>query len=221
MPEPRRARRPHQARTGHAGAALDTGSGRGAELRSAIEAAGYYPEAVTEGVEAALGGEQVVDFLVHHEPTFDHDEVRRHVTVVVLTSTRLVVAHTDEHPPDEMLPSPYTATTTEAVAVTAVRSVVVQRMVSHPAPDAGHTAGGLPSEAVLTVAWGAIRRVDLEPAQCSDPDCEADHGYAGTVTADDFSIRVSAAADGTDAVERLLSFARTLSQSTTQSTTQS
>ena len=71
------------------------------------------------------------------------------------------------------------------------------------------------------MAWGAIRRVDLEPAQCSDPDCEADHGYAGTVTADDFSIRVSAAADGTDAVERLLSFARTLSQSTTQSTTQS
>ncbi len=187
------------------------------DLLAGIEVAGYHPEAVTDGVASALADESVLDFLVHHEPTFDHDEVRRHVTVVVLTPSRLVVAHTDEHPPDEMLPSPYTATTTEAVAVTAVRSVVVQRMVSHPAPDTGHTAGRLPSEAVLTVAWGAIRRVDLEPAQCSDPDCEADHGYSGTVTADDFSIRVSAAADGTDAVERLLSFARTLSESTTQS----
>jgi len=182
-------------------------------LRAAIDAAGYYPEAVAEGVEAAVADEQVVQHLVHHEPTFDHDEVRRHVTVVVLTPTRLVVAHTDEHPPDDLLPAPYTATTTESVTLASVRSVVVQRMVAHPAPDAGHTGGGLPSEAVLTVAWGAIRRIDMEPAQCADPDCEADHGYAGTLTADDFSIRVSAAADGADAVQRLLDFARVLSES--------
>ncbi len=184
------------------------------ELRTAIEAAGYYPEAVAEGGEAAVAGEHVVEHLVHHEPTFDHDEVRRHVTVVVLTPTRIVVAHTDEHPPDDLLPAPYTATTTESVALSSVRSVVVQRMVAHPAPDAGQTGGGLPSEAVLTVAWGAVRRVDMEPAQCADPECEADHGYAGTLTADDFSMRVSAAADGADAVQRLLAFARTLSDST-------
>ncbi len=191
-------------------------------MRAAIEAAGYYPEAVAEGVEAAVAGERVVDFLVHHEPTFDHDEVRRHVTVVALTAGRLVVAHTDEHPPDDLLPQPYTATTTESVPVSAVRSVVVQRMVAHAAPDPGGTGAALPgepsgeppSEAVLTVAWGAVRRVDVEPAQCSDPECEADHGYAGSVSADDFSLRVSAAADGGQAVERLLDFARTLSEST-------
>ncbi len=220
MPDGRRVRRPHDPRAPRPAAATavpDATSGpfdRALDLRTAIEAAGYYPEAVSEGVEAALVGERVVEFLVHHEPTFDHDEVRRHVTVVVLTPTRLVVAHTDEHPPDDLLPSPYTATTTEAVTLPAVRSVVVQRMVAHPEPDAGRTAGGLPSEAVLTVAWGAVRRVDMEPAQCADPECEADHGYSGTLSADDFSIRVSAAADGSDAVERLLAFAGALSEST-------
>lgn len=215
MPDRRHTRHPHEPReTRPAAPAADERNDKAAELREAIEAVGYYPDAVAEGVETAVAGERLVDFLVHHEPTFDHDEVRRHVTVVALTPTRLVVAHTDEHPPDDLLPSPYTATTTEAVAVSAVRSVVVQRMVAHPAPDSGRTGGGLPSEAVLTVAWGAIRRVDMEPAQCADPECEADHGYSGSLTADDFSLRVSAAADGAQAVESVLEFARTLSEST-------
>jgi len=216
MADARGVRRPHEAQQPRPTAAGEPSVDRAAELCSAIEAAGYYPEAVAEGVDAAVARERVVEYLVHHEPTFDHDEVRRHVTVVVLTPSRIVVAHTDEHPPDDLLPSPYTSTTTESVALGSVRSVVVQRMVAHPAPDAGHTGGGLPSEAVLTVAWGAIRRLDMEPAQCADPECEADHGYTGTLTADDFSIRVSAAADGTDAVQRLLAFARALSESTTR-----
>ena len=182
-----------------------------ADLQAAIQAAGYHPEAVTEGVEAALVSERVVDFFVHHEPTFDHDEVRRHVTVVALTPSRLILAHTDEHPPDDLLPSPYTSTTTETVALSAVKSVVVQRMVVQPVEGSSAPAGGQPSEAVLTVAWGAIRRIDTEPAQCPDPECEADHGYTGTLTADDFSLRVSAAADGADAVARVLRFARRLS----------
>ena len=189
---------------------------RASELYADIESAGYHPEAVSEGVAAAVVDEPVVDFLVHHEPTFDHDEIRRHVTVVVLTPTRLVVAHTDEHPPDDLLPEPYTATTSEAIGLDAVTSVVVNRMVaqqaqSRPGRRAGQR-GPRPSEAVLTVAWGAIRRLDLEPATCADPECEADHGYTGTVTTDDFSLRVSAAADGADAVERVLDFARALSQ---------
>ena len=191
-------------------------SDRTSELYAHIESAGYHPEAVSDGVAAAVVDERVVDFLVHHEPTFDHDEIRRHVTVVVLTPTRLVVAHTDEHPPDDLLPEPYTATTSEAVGLDAVRSVVVNRMAAQQThrPRGRRTGGPLPSEAVLTVAWGAIRHVDLEPAACTDPDCEADHGYTGTVTADDFSLRVSAAADGAETVQRVLEFARTLSQAT-------
>jgi len=191
-------------------ATLTAMADRTSELYTEIESAGYHPEAVSDGVAAAVVDEPVVDFLVHHEPTFDHDEVRRHVTVVVLTPTRLVVGHTDEHPPDDLLPEPYTSTTSESVGLDAVTSVVVNRMVAQQAPSRAGVAR--PREAVLTVAWGAVRHMDLEPAACADPECEADHGYTGTLTTDDFSLRVSAAADGADAVERVLDFARALSQ---------
>ena len=59
-----------------------------------------------------------------------------------------------------------------------------------------------------------IGRVDLEPAGCADPQCEADHGYTGTLAGDDFSLRVSTAADGPEAVQGLLAFAASLSART-------
>ncbi len=186
------------------------------DLRVAIEKSGYYPDVVADAVRSAVASEQVVSYLVHHEPTIDErDEVRRHVTVLVLTPSRLILAHTDEHPPDDMLPAPYTSSSTEAVTLSAVRSVVVNRMVANPASFAGG-AGGVPvaDEAVLTIGWGAVARVDLEPAGCSDPDCEADHGYTGMLSADDFSLRVSAAAEGPEAVASLLGFADALSAHT-------
>jgi hypothetical protein len=67
---------------------------------------------------------------------------------------------------------------------------------------------------VLTVGWGAVRRVDLEPATCGDPDCVADHGYSGTLAAEDFALRISSSADGPEAVAALLDFARSLSAAT-------
>ena len=51
------------------------------DLRKAIDRTGYYPEVVADGVFSAVAGEEVVSFFVHHEPTFDRDEVRRHLTV--------------------------------------------------------------------------------------------------------------------------------------------
>ncbi len=182
---------------------------RTAELRDAIDRTGYYPEVVGDGVSSAVAGEQVVSFFLHHEPTFDRDEVRRHLTVVVLTPTRLVLAHTDEHAGDDLLPEPYTSTSTEAIALSAVKSVVVTRMTANPS-----TGTRPPAEAVMTIGWGGVSRVDLEPAGCSDPQCEADHGYTGVLASDDFSLRVSAAADGSDAVAGLLSFAESLSART-------
>jgi hypothetical protein len=179
------------------------------ELREAIEHTGYYPEVVRDGVHAAVAGEEVVSFYVHHEPTFERDEVRRHLTVVVLTPSRLILAHTDEHAPDDMLPEPYTSTSTEAITLSSVRSVVVTRMTANPTDGPSR-----PAEAVMTVGWGGVSRIDLEPAGCSDPQCDADHGYTGVFASDDFSLRVSAAADGGDAVGGLLFFAESLSART-------
>ena len=189
---------------------------RSPDLRAAIEKSGYYPDVVSDAVNAAVAGESVEAFLVHHEPTIDErDEVRRHVTVVVLTPSRFLVAHTDEHAPDDLLPAPYTSSSTEAIKLSSVRSVVVNRMVANPESYAGRpiSAPGA-NEVVVTIGWGGVGRIDLEPAGCADPDCEADHGYTGVLAADDFSIRVSAAADGPEAVASLLSFAEALSART-------
>jgi hypothetical protein len=172
-----------------------------------ISRSGYYPEIVAEGLRDALAEESVLAYVLHHEPTFDRDEIRRHMTVLALTTSRVVLVHTDEHPPDDLLPNPYTSTTSEAVPVAQVRSVVVSRMVSASSKKL--------EEVVLTVGWGAVSRIDIEPAACDDPECEADHGYTGNLTGDDFSLRLSSAADGGAAVRRLLDFARTLSAATT------
>jgi hypothetical protein len=187
----------------------DTGIHEG--LRRAIQQAGYYPALVSDTLGTALAGEPVQSYIVHHEPHFDRDEIRRHVSVLVLTPTRLIVGHTDEYPSDESHPLPYATTSTEAVPLDRVSSVVVSRTVTSPA---SYNSGDPAREVVLTVGWGAMSRVDLEPAGCGDPDCEADHGYTGSLTSDDFSLRVSEAADGGRRVEDMLDFARTLSAAT-------
>src|SRR5262245_44432978 len=188
-------------------------SDQASALRGAIDRVGYYPTVVAQAVDAAVAGESVTSFVIHHEPTFDQDEVRRHVTVLVLTPTRSTVAHTDEHPPDDLLPHPYASTTTEAVPVAEIGSVSVTRMVANPA-SAGTSSDATVTEAVLTVGWGAVRRLDLEPATCGDPDCTADHGYTGAMSAEDFALRISSSADGPEAVDAVLDFAAALSAAT-------
>jgi hypothetical protein len=187
------------------------------QMRAAIDRVGYYPAVVADAVEAAVAGETVLSFVIHHEPTFDQDEVRRHVTVLALTPSRLIVAHTDEHPPDDLLPEPYASTSTEAVPISSLGSVAVTRMVANPAKESRRRTTPPVSEAVLTVGWGAVRRVDLEPATCGDPDCVADHGYSGMLSAEDFALRISSSADGPEAVDALLDFAQALSAATTAS----
>jgi Family of unknown function (DUF5998) len=189
-------------------------SDQAARLRDAIDRVGYYPTVVADAVDAAIAGESVVSYVIHHEPTFDQDEVRRHVTVLVLTQSRLIVAHTDEHPPDDLLPEPYASTSTEAVPLSQVGSVAVSRMVANPASVSPPQRDVAVTEAVLTVGWGAVRRLDLEPATCGDPECVADHGYTGMMAAEDFALRISSSADGSEAVEALLEFSRALSAAT-------
>jgi Family of unknown function (DUF5998) len=73
--------------------------------------------------------------------------------------------------------------------------------------------GSLGREITLTLGWGAVNRVDLLPATCGDPDCEADHGYEGSISSDDISLRISADAEGEAALQQALAFARELSAS--------
>ncbi len=185
-------------------------------MHADIERSGYYPALVADTLDTALAAEPVLAYVVHHEATFDHDELHRHITVLALTPTRLVVGHTDEHPADETSATAYATSSTEAVRLERIDSVVVTRVTSNPAD---HRAGAPVRECVLTIGWGAVSRIDLEPAGCADPNCEADHGYTGTASNDDLSLRVSEAADGAEVVRQALDFAGALSQATAQRTT--
>ena len=179
-------------------------------LRAAIEHSGYYPGLVSDAVASALGSEPVTAYIVHHDAIFDPGmEVRRHMTVLALTPTRLVYSHTDEHPAEDSDSRPRAETSTEAIRFAKISSVAVSRVV--PDPAAYVPGVTVPSEVMLTIGWNVLSHLEIEPAHCGDENCEADHGYLGTITADDVSLRVSQAADGEDAVRQLLAFARALS----------
>jgi hypothetical protein len=190
-------------------------------LTKDIERAGYYPALVADVVESAVAGDEVVSHLVHQETTFDHDTVRRHITVLALTPTRLVVVHADDYTaehdhgePEDAASMATTASmatataTSECVPLSAVRGVMLTHVVASPAT---YAPGSLGRELTLTLGWGAVSRVDMIPATCGDPNCEADHGYEGTVTSDDIGLRISADADGEPALAQAMAFARALS----------
>ncbi len=178
-------------------------------LREDIERTGYYPALVADSLGTALGSEGLLAYAVHHEATFDRDELRRHITVLALTPTKLVVAHVDEHGAEEHPANVTTASaSTEAVRLEGVGSVVVTRVVSDPA---SYEPESLPGEVMLTIGWGSVSHIDLESADCPDPECQADHGFTGSAANDDLSIRVSQAADGVAVVSQFLTFAEALS----------
>ena len=178
------------------------------DLRADIDATGYFPELVADGIAMAVAEEELLDFVVHHEPTFDRDEIHRHVTVLALTPSRLVVGHTDDQPAEPPQTGTFAASSTESVPLGKINAVVLTRVVTRPE---SYRAGSEDvNETWLSVGWGAVRRLDLEQAACEDPQCEADHGYTGTLAGDDLTVRMSAAADGADRVARLVRFATTL-----------
>src|SRR6202020_1866460 len=99
-------------------------------LRAAIERSGFYPGLVSDAVASAFGSEPVTAYVVHHDAIFDPGmEVRRHMTVLALTPTRLVYSHTDENPADEPDSRPRAETSTEAVRFSRVSSGSLTRVV--------------------------------------------------------------------------------------------
>lgn len=186
--------------------------GQPPDLVRKIETSGYYPELVADALEIALADEEVGAHLVHGETTFDLDTIRRHLSVVVLTPSRLIFVHADDHGGDsEHGDEAHGIVTSEAVPISAVRSVMVTHVVPRPEK---YRKGRLGRELTLTIGWGAVNRVDLEPAGCADPQCEADHGMTGSITADDLSLRISADAEGESALRDAIAFAKALSART-------
>jgi len=156
------------------------------DLRSEIDACGYFPELVEDAILIAVADEELLDFVVHHEPTFNHDEIHRHVTVLALTPTRLIVGHTDDQPAEPPATGIYAASSSESVALGKINTVVLTRVVN--SPESYRSGSTDVNETWLSVGWGAVRRLDMEPASCSDPQCDADHGYTGALVGDDLTV---------------------------------
>ncbi|RIJ77920.1 phosphodiesterase [Nakamurella silvestris] len=177
-----------------------------------IEEAGYYPAFVADVLDIAVAGEPVTHHLVHGETTFDEESIRRHLSVLVLTATRLIFVHADDHGgDDDHLAQSHGVATSEAVPLGTIRTVMLTHVVPSPAQ---YRPGALGREMTLTIGWGAVSRVDLESAACGDPNCDADHGYTGTMTGDDLALRVSADAEGDHALRDAIEFTRALSAAT-------
>lgn len=85
----------------------------------------------------------------------------------------------------------------------AIDSVVVTRSVSEPQ---SFTSSSEIVETWLTLVWGAARRLDLGPAACEDPNCDADHGWTGMQVPNDLTVRMSPVGDGDSNTRRLLDF---------------
>ena len=180
---------------------------RGNGLEDALQRAGFYPLLVTDVVQDALDGRESLSHLVHLETHFDRTEIHRHITVLVLTEDMLVISHVDDEQLDEAGEQMVAQVSTETVPVSQIASVVLSYVYAQPQ---NYKPSDPVREVTLSIAWSGGQRLDIAPASCGDPQCDADHGYTGTIAREDIGLRISAEADGLQAVQDAKDFARAL-----------
>lgn len=178
-----------------------------APLLAELEAAGYFPETVSATVQRGVRGARVLAHLVRPETTFDGAEVRRHITILVLTARHLIVTHVDDDPADELNPSQVVAST-ERIRLERIRTTGITQVFDAHGP----ALPGGEDEVTVGITWGGTTRVDLERATCDDPSCQYEHGLTGTQAPADIALRISALADGRAAVTAALDFHDALSE---------
>lgn len=175
------------------------------ELVTELQAAGYYPQLAGTMIVESLFDEDIKSHFVHIDTHVDLDSIHRHVTAFAITPTRLLIAHVDDDPAPRPLGQPPRAmTSSEAIELGDIRTVLIGRTYEKPAH---FEPGQEPVEVSLTLGWGSTTRIDTFPEACTDPQCDADHGYGGSLLSEDLTLRVSALAEGPEAVIRAQTFA--------------
>lgn len=180
-------------------------------LLTSLERSGFYPAMMAEVLVDALDGAEARADFVHLETHFDHNEVHRHSTVLVLTDDVLLASHVDDHQMNEEGTHVMAQISTEAIPLDRISTVTLTYVYDQPQ---NFTPGTGPQELTLSIAWTGGQRLDIAPAGCPDPDCVADHGYAGSLSTEDIVIRVSAEADGIDTLREASAFAKALRKAT-------
>ncbi|MCP3427145.1 DUF5998 family protein [Rothia sp. AR01] len=184
----------------------------GSRLDRDITNAGFYPELVTDVVRDALDGQEPSSHLVQLETHFDQTEVHRHITVLALAGEIVQVTHVDDQSLDEDGQDVVAHVSTETVPVRNLSSVTLSYAYRQPQ---NYTSSTPATEVTLMMSWTGSQRIDVQPAGCQDPECEADHGYTGVAAREDVVLRISAEADGPRAVEDAREFARALRRANT------
>lgn len=182
-------------------------SATGPDLQADLDRAGFYPKMVADIIDEALDGRETGAHLVHLETHFDQHEVHRHITVLVLAEDVLLVAHVDDQQLDEKGKEVMAQVSTELVQLSKVTTVATSYVYHQPQ---NYNTGDMVKELTLGIAWAGAQRIDLAPAGCADPACDADHGYTGTSQQEDLVLRVSAEADGVNAVTAARGFAKSM-----------
>ena len=78
----------------------------------------------------------------------------------------------------------------------------------HRAEDLGSALGAVPGVQLPVPEARDVeaRHVDIGPASCEDPGCDADHGWTGMQVPNDLTVRMSPVGDGDSNTRRLLDF---------------
>ncbi|MDO5742832.1 MAG: DUF5998 family protein [Micrococcaceae bacterium] len=174
------------------------------DLQTDLIRAGFYPKMVEDIIDEALDGRKPGAHLVHLETHFDQHEVHRHITVLVLAEDVLLVTHVDDQQLDEKGKEVMAQISTELVQLSKVTTVATSYVYHQPQ---NYGTGDPVKELTVGIAWAGAQRIDLAPAGCADAACDADHGYTGTSQQEDLVLRVSAEADGVNAVTAARGFA--------------
>lgn len=176
----------------------------GAELQHDLVRAGFYPQMVQDVLAEAMMGQPVLDHYVHLETHFDHTEVHRHITVMVMSEKVLFIVHVDDQQLDDHGKDVMAQVSVEMISLARIASVATSYVYHQPQH---YSAADPVKELTFGMSWNGTKRIDLAPAACGDPQCDADHGFNGTSQPEDLVIRVSAEADGQQAVDKAREFA--------------
>ena len=182
-----------------------------ADLQQDLVRAGFYPQMIQDVLAEAMFARPVLDHYVHLETHFDRTEVHRHITVLVLSDSALFIIHVDDQQLDEHGSEIVAQVSTEMIALKRIASVATSYVFQQPQH---YRTGEEVRELTFGLSWNGTTRLDIAPAGCGDPECDADHGATGTAQPEDLVIRVSAEADGQSAVNKARGFAVRLRQAT-------
>ncbi|ALD64301.1 DUF5998 family protein [Glutamicibacter soli] len=176
----------------------------GADLQHDLVRAGFYPQMVQDVLAEAMLDLPVVDHFLHLETHFDHTEVHRHITVMVRSEKVLFIVHVDDQQLDDHGHDVMAQVSVEMVSLARIESVATSYVYHQPQHYSGTD---LVRELTFGMSWDGTKRIDLAPAECADPQCDADHGLNGTSQPEDLVLRVSSEADGQRAVDKAREFA--------------